>query len=971
MSEPPRRPNDGRSAKHSQQAVWTWLILGAALIVHLGVVFSVAQQPLGIHDGPEERRNVVWSLHRDMTVTDGPAGDFFAVYAAGEPDTPPPYGYSYRYLPIVGQTLGKIAATMPPRAAWWSWILVLECLLAALVFSWWRRVPDWRLRCFGSAALLLSSPYWLEIHMGQFTFATVTIVALGLLYTEVPPAMGSLPHGKRRTRVSAGTLCAAALLKVFPLIVLPAWIRQKPSAVSTAIAVSTVVLLSVPAFALDPQSWLTFYEANFSAPTGGMTTGNFGVVYLIHEVAFEFGVDWISTRWQDFATGFRIAVLMVSVGVVLLARRRSLLLGSTLMLLAHFVSYFHVWEHHMSGVVVIGLLLLLTLIRPNQDNRGSEELRAHPLALVAVIGALLALVLPTPFVVLDAAHDWDFPRRLALVSSKALPTLTLYLVAAWTLINRGFARPRPWFGVPDEKLTGVSPPPESFDDTPKKKRKLDARRAALFAFMTCGIVLGSINGLIAHLEITGELKTLTPTEGIQFVDRPLFRLEGKEFVTTTYGEMSLSKQRFDSDFEGWRAILLGGSFMMGDPYMKPGFVPDDSKSEGAIESWLRAGLETATGGEPWEVLNFAAPAQNSQRVKEIAKLALKHQPDLLIVGTGNNEGAMTPRGLNIALRRFAGFRLLWRVLQSRADADGDLPFYVPQVGQPEELLVQFEENLQAIVEAAGKTQTPVLLCRMPLNLRSEWDTETYDITQPPAPLNIATEPIWAELIRPLPPGELEQEATSQLQAQAGGIADGDQGTYWTVRGIRELRLGQSADGREHLGRFNEPCAAQGIEHWLAGRTDAAIESFSDCTTIGRHSALHWLGGTLSERGEFDAARRAWTSEVEFNPTGRTRPSYNAVAAKLAAQEPHVFLADLHEKAMRVSPNQIPGSELYIDACHMNWNGYSHMAEALLEAIFEHGLGPEGAHFDPSALPDRDSLAESWGLPPLEELLASP
>jgi hypothetical protein len=524
--------------------------------------------------------------------------------------------------------------------------------------------------------------------------------------------------------------------------------------------------------------------------------------------------------------------------------------------------------------------------------------------------------------------------------------------------------------VPEEKQVGVNPPSrKGDDDTPKKKRKLDARRAALFALMTCGIVLGSINGLIAHLEITGQLKTLTPTEGIQFVDQPLFRLEGNEFVTTTYAEMSLSKQRFDSDFEGWRAILLGGSFMLGDPYMKPGFVPDESKSEGAIESWLRAGLETATGGEPWEVLNFAAPAQNSQRVKEIAKLALRHQPDLLIVGTGNNEGAMTPRGINIALRRFAGFRLLWRALQS--GADGEVPFYVPQVGQPAELLVQFEENLRAIVEAARKTGTPVLLCRMPLNLRSEWDGETYDLTHPPEPLNIATEPIWAELIRPLPPEELEQEATSQLQAQEGGIASGDQGLYWTVRGIRELRLGQSADGRDHLDRFNEPCAARGSEHWLAGRTDAAIQSFANCNTIGRNSALHWLGAALSERGEFDAARRAWTSEVESNPTGRTRPSYNSVAVKLAAQEPHVFLADLHEKAMSVSPNQIPGSEIYIDACHMNWRGYSHMAEALLEAIFEHGLGPDGAHFDSSALPDRDSLAESWGLPPLEELRASP
>lgn len=435
MSEPAHRPNDGRSSKDSRQRIWVSLIVGAALITHLGVIFSVAQQPLGIHDGPVERRNVVWSLHRDMTVTDGPAGDFFAIYAAGEPDTPPPYGYSYRYLPIVGQTLGRLAATMPPQAAWWSWILVLECLLVGLVVSWWRRVSDWRLRSFGPVLLLLSSPYWLEVHMGQFTFATVAVLVLGLQATEIPPRAGSLPPRRWRTKLAAGTLGVAALLKVFPLVVLPAWIRQRSSATSAALAISVVVLLSVPAFLLDPQSWTTFYEANFSAPTGGMNTGNFGVVYLLHELAFEFGPDWIAASWSGFSTGFRAAVLLLSATLALLSRRRSLLAGSTLMLLAHFVSYFHVWEHHMSGVVVLGLVLLLTLIQSPEEHSSAQPYRPRPAIIGGVILALILLALPTPFAALDKAHDWDFSRRVALVSSKALPTLALYLIAFAALLS--------------------------------------------------------------------------------------------------------------------------------------------------------------------------------------------------------------------------------------------------------------------------------------------------------------------------------------------------------------------------------------------------------------------------------------------------------------------------------------------------------------------------------------------------------
>jgi hypothetical protein len=164
------------------------------------------------------------------------------------------------------------------------------------------------------------------------------------------------------------------------------------------------------------------------------------------------------------------------------------------------------------------------------------------------------------------------------------------------------------------------------------QRAIGRRRAIVFAIVVTVFILAAANGLIAHLERSGQIRILTPTEGIQFVDQPLVRRDGSHFVTTNYAEMSLSKQRFESDFDGWRAVLLGGSFMMGDPYMKPGFVPDDMKSEGAISSWLRAGLETTSPGEKWEVVNFAAPAQNSERVKQIVNTALEHEPDLLIVG---------------------------------------------------------------------------------------------------------------------------------------------------------------------------------------------------------------------------------------------------------------------------------------------------------------------------------------------------
>jgi len=508
--------------------------------------------------------------------------------------------------------------------------------------------------------------------------------------------------------------------------------------------------------------------------------------------------------------------------------------------------------------------------------------------------------------------------------------------------------------------------PSTQDESPR--RPLSRRRALVFGFLSAFMILGGIEAFIAHLEHIGDIETLTPTEGIQFVDKDLFQRDGPDFVTSPYGERSLAKQRFKADFEGWRAVLLGGSFIMGDPYEKPGFVPDESKTPGSIQSWLRDRLQATSPEESVDVLNFAAPAQNSERVKQIGRIALKHRPDVLILGTGNNEGAITPHKFKIYLRRFAGFRLLWRTLRP-ANTD-DIPTYVPQLGPRDELLAQYEQNLRTLIEEAAKQETPVLLCVMPINLRDHWSIERLGALSSSKAVHYPEGPIWQELIRPLPPTEEERRVTEQLQLVTE-LPPGEHGQYWTVRGIREMRLGQTEEAREHLGRFHSRCAAEGAQQWVEGDTEGAIEAFSNCTTLGQRSALSWIGAELWRQEDFEGARKAWTAQVEINPSGRTRPSYNEIARRLGQEYSHVFLAHLDDKAAEISPGGIPGEELYVDACHMNWWGYAHMADAILEALFTHNLGPEGAHLQPQRQTDKETRAESWGLPPRGELRVHP
>jgi hypothetical protein len=158
--------------------------------------------------------------------------------------------------------------------------------------------------------------------------------------------------------------------------------------------------------------------------------------------------------WPIVADTWRNAVLAGTAALVLLARRPRLVRAAVALLLAHFVSYAHVWEHHMSAVLVLGLLLLRehwpaapadTLSSADCTARTPAQRATLPPAAIVSLLAVLILALPTPFVFLDVAKDpsvvdpsvrWSAAARLLLAGSKALPTLALYIVAVATLCRR-------------------------------------------------------------------------------------------------------------------------------------------------------------------------------------------------------------------------------------------------------------------------------------------------------------------------------------------------------------------------------------------------------------------------------------------------------------------------------------------------------------------------------------------------------
>ena len=406
-------------------------IVAIAAAVHFAVVASVCVQ----------HKPVIWHLHNDTIHRAGPGADLYAIYHAGvnmrqglspyrkNDDPVTPYYYPFRYLPAVAVAAAPLHV-FPPETALLIWIILVETVLWWLIAVFWHRLHSLRTRTFAAAALLLSTPYFLELYMGQFTFVTVTFVAFALL----------------GGRMKVVTYTCACLLKAFPLAAAPALFRHRRYWPKMIVATAVVVLTSLPYFLLRPDTWTAFYEANMR-PFGGMHSGNYGFMYLFHLLLEDLHLAHVIFPWPVTAGVFRWLVMGATALVVLFARRGSPALGVSALLLAHFVSYVHVWEHHCSGIVVLGLLLL----HVRYDVRWATPL---------IVTCVVLLCLPTPFGLFDAAKDptvWDpavgWPRYVSylVLLPKVVPTLALYLLCMATLCKSGFTLPVAKSRAPDER----------------------------------------------------------------------------------------------------------------------------------------------------------------------------------------------------------------------------------------------------------------------------------------------------------------------------------------------------------------------------------------------------------------------------------------------------------------------------------------------------------------------------------------
>jgi hypothetical protein len=420
-------------------------LLGLVALAHLLVVVSIAGQPFAVEQQAPEERSIVWPLFNDTVHRTGPGADFFAVYHSGvaiqqrvtpyrrkENPQVTPYSFPFRYPLVVAETFGRFFTFFTPRAGYVVWVVLLEVLLAGLIAALWRRIEHRFWRAFCACALLLSTPYFLELHMGQFTFATVGLAGLGVLAFETKDATPG------RKLAGGFSYAAAIMLKVFPLALLPAFLRERRTWLLVLGAGVAVVVMAI-SFSRVPQYWTAFYDWNFDEPHGGLDAGNYGLVYLLHLMGEVLGLRETSTKWSALAPSMRWFLLIPTALVVFAVRRDDRLIAASVLLLAHFLSYVHVWEHHVSGIVLLGVLMVASLSRGDGD-------RFERKCLWVAAACVVLLALPTLFAVFDSAKDplawhpdadWSHTKRIALALCKAGPTLGLFVVGLAVLLRSG------------------------------------------------------------------------------------------------------------------------------------------------------------------------------------------------------------------------------------------------------------------------------------------------------------------------------------------------------------------------------------------------------------------------------------------------------------------------------------------------------------------------------------------------------
>lgn len=242
------------------------------------------------------------------------------------------------------------------------------------------------------------------------------------------------------------------------------------------------------------------------------------------------------------------------------------------------------------------------------------------------------------------------------------------------------------------------------------------------------LVLATVTVILRNLERTELLDTERPDDRVRHApvnllveENGFYHIRDPHLLPLSFPVMKEAGVK--------RLIFAGGSFMLGTPYV---YAEGNDLGYGDIPNWVGAELRFRFPDSRFEMLNVAAGARSSAGVVEIVERLLVARPDVLIVATGNNEGALPATRFNDAMHRWVLYRVLKKNLLPEPEL-GDRPYLAPQDPDIADMEKTFRKNIARLVEIAEKQGIPLVLVALPINLRydiSTWEPEV--VRQDPA-----------------------------------------------------------------------------------------------------------------------------------------------------------------------------------------------------------------------------------------------
>jgi hypothetical protein len=330
----------------------------------------------------------------------------------------------------MAMTLGVAFQVVRAETAYAIWVILLEILLI-LNLRLTRRIAPSRSRADVATALwLLSTPYYLELYMGQFSFLMITIVLWTMHYWR---------SGPRRAGDALWIL--SLVVKSFSLLFVAILARMRRwGLIATAGVIS--LGLTVPYFIGKPVSLAGFYYWNIGGLNPFMIGGNQGPAALIAAMVVRAKGLWpevtattphahieavVMNAAGSFGAGLlALAVVAVAVGLLVNFRSPGNDPGPLLLfwIVTYFVFFKTTWEHQY--VMLIPVFVLIYLSPDYFEGRGAVPRWAFWGAWAVIAAPTPLVFLRPPFPVQDPEFAWTWRESLAWHAGKPAATVILW-----------------------------------------------------------------------------------------------------------------------------------------------------------------------------------------------------------------------------------------------------------------------------------------------------------------------------------------------------------------------------------------------------------------------------------------------------------------------------------------------------------------------------------------------------------------